>query len=91
MAASGSEIARQGRSVSQSFAQGFDRMARTMEKGLQRAPIAATDRERALTIAAASIGAIIVARAVAKADPKLSDEILAASRHVLGELGGMKD
>jgi hypothetical protein len=50
----------------------------------------ATDRERAIAITAAEIGAIIVARAVAKADPVLSSEILSASRRVLGEAGGAR-
>ena len=43
-------------------------------------------RERALAIAAAEIGTLIIARAVAKAKPVLSDEILTASRRVLGEI-----
>ena len=88
LAASGSEIARQGKSVSRSFAEGFDRMARMLEKALQKTPLRATPRERALTIAAAQVGAMIVSRGVAKADPSLSEEILSASRRVLGEIGG---
>lgn len=88
MAASGSDIGRQGKSVSRSFANGFDRMARTLEKAVQKAPLRAAERERALTIAAAQIGALIVSRAVAKADPSLSEEVLSAARHVLGEVGG---
>jgi TetR/AcrR family transcriptional repressor of nem operon len=88
MAASGSEIARQGKSVSRSFAEGFDRFARALQEGLADAPLSSSDRERALTIAAAAIGAIVTARGVAKSDPALSEEIIAASRRVLGELGG---
>lgn len=88
MAASGSEIARQGKSLSRPFARGFERMALMIEKGLKKAPFSSTARERALAIAAASIGAIIVSRAVAKADPALSEEMLTASRDVLGAVGG---
>jgi TetR/AcrR family transcriptional repressor of nem operon len=88
MAASGSEIARQGKSVSRSFAEGFGRFARALERGLGESSVSSSDRERALTIAAASIGAIVTARAVAKADPALSEEIIRASRRVLGKLGG---
>jgi TetR/AcrR family transcriptional regulator, transcriptional repressor for nem operon len=88
MTASGSEIARQGRSLSRSFTDGFDRFARTVEAGMGKAPLASTPRQRALTIAAAAIGAIVAARAVAKADPALSGEILDAARRVLGEAGG---
>lgn len=88
MAASGSEVARQDKSVSRSFAEGFERMARQLETVAQPSPIDATARERALTMVAAEIGALIVARGVAKANPQLSDEVLAASRRVLGEIGG---
>jgi TetR/AcrR family transcriptional repressor of nem operon len=45
-------------------------------------------RQRALAIAAAMIGGIAVARAVSKARPDLSDDILTAVRQVLGEVGG---
>jgi TetR/AcrR family transcriptional repressor of nem operon len=88
MAASGSEVARQNRGVSRSFAQGFDRMARAIEAVLDDTSISATARERALTLAAAEIGAIIVSRGVAKSNPSLSEEILSASRRVLGQVGG---
>jgi len=88
MTASGSEIARQGKSLSRSFSAGFDRLARTVEGGLAEGPLSSTPRQRALTIAAGAIGAIVVARAVTKADPALSDDILEAARRVLGEIGG---
>ena len=88
MAASGSEVARQGKSVSQAFTDGFERLVRTVEEALGDATTSATKRQRALTIVAAEVGAIVVARAVAKADPSLSDELLVAARRVLGEVGG---
>jgi TetR/AcrR family transcriptional repressor of nem operon len=83
-AASGSEVARQDKAVSKSFTEGFVQMAAAVEASLGARSVAA--RERALTIAAAEIGALIVARGVAKADPKLSEEILGAARRVLGEI-----
>jgi TetR/AcrR family transcriptional regulator, transcriptional repressor for nem operon len=88
MAASGSEVARHDKSVSRSFAEGFERSACAIEAAVGDASLSATARERALMIAAGEIGAIMVARGVAKANPKLSEEILAASRRVLGEIGG---
>lgn len=88
IAASGSEIARQDKSVSRSLAEGFERMASLFETAVQPSLGNASARERALTIAAGEIGAMIVARGVAKSSPQLSDEILAASRRVLGEIGG---
>jgi TetR/AcrR family transcriptional repressor of nem operon len=89
MTASGSEIARQGKNVSRAFADGFANFARTFEEHLGDSASSASDRERALAIAVAAIGAVIVSRAVAKADPKLADEVLAGSRRVVGELGGI--
>jgi TetR/AcrR family transcriptional repressor of nem operon len=88
MTASGSEIARQGRKLSRAFTDGFDRFAKTLEAGLGDAPLSSTPRQLALTIAAGAIGAIVAARAIAKADPALSDDILDAARRVLGEIGG---
>ncbi|HEY1868245.1 MAG TPA: TetR/AcrR family transcriptional regulator [Candidatus Cybelea sp.] len=88
MTASGSEIARQGKNVSRAFADGFDRFAKTVEAALNDdTPLRSTPRQRALTIAAGCIGAIVAARAVAKADPALSDDIIEAARRVLGEVG----
>ncbi|HVN69316.1 MAG TPA: helix-turn-helix domain-containing protein [Candidatus Binatia bacterium] len=91
MAASGSEIGRHDKTVSRSFAQGFERTVRAIEAAMQEASLTATPRERALTIAVGAIGAIAVARGVAKANPRLSGEILAACRRVLGELGGERN
>ncbi len=88
MAASGSEIARHDKSVSRSFAEGFERSARAIEAAVQGASISATARERALMIAVGEIGAIVIARGVAKANPRLSEEVLTACRRVLGEIGG---
>lgn len=88
IAASGSEVARQDKDVSRSFARGFEELVDEIEPTLgHRSP---TVRERAIVIAAAEIGALIVARGVAKADPPLSDEIIAAARRVLGDLDGGK-
>jgi TetR/AcrR family transcriptional regulator, transcriptional repressor for nem operon len=76
------------RAVSRSLAEGFERSARAIEAVVQDSSLSATARERALMIAAGEIGAIVVARGVAKANPRLSEELLAASRRVLGEIGG---
>jgi TetR/AcrR family transcriptional repressor of nem operon len=43
---------------------------------------------RALTVSAAMIGGVALAWATAKSRPDLSDEIMAAVRRVLGEVGG---
>jgi TetR/AcrR family transcriptional repressor of nem operon len=87
IAASASEIARQDAAISARFTDGFSKMVELVEHALG-APGGKTDgRQRALTIVAAMVGSIAMARATAKSNPALSDEILVAVRRVLGELG----
>ena len=88
MAASASEIARQDVSVSTEFANGLERMAAIIEATLDRALLAKSRRQRALSIASSLIGAIAASRAVAKSDPRLANEIIAAARQILEEAGG---
>jgi len=88
MAASASEIARQDVSVSTEFANGLERMTAIIEATLDRALPPKSRRQRALSITASLIGAIAASRAVAKSDPKLANEIIAAARQVLEEVGG---
>lgn len=93
MAASASEIARQDGAVSARFGDGFERMVEAIQGmlGSTATPASAecTDASaRALTIAAAMIGGMAVARAVRKARPDLSDDIVTAVRQVLGAVGG---
>jgi TetR/AcrR family transcriptional regulator, transcriptional repressor for nem operon len=88
MAASASEIARQDEVVSARFAEGFEQMVEAVQATLGPTTLSADARARALTIGAAMIGGVAMARATAKSRPDLSDEIMAAVRRVLGELGG---
>jgi TetR/AcrR family transcriptional repressor of nem operon len=88
MAASASEIARQDEAVSARFAEGFEQMAEMVQAALEMTTSTADDRTRALTITAAMIGGVAMARAAAKSRPDLSDEIMGAVRLVLGEVGG---
>ena len=88
MAASASEIARQDEAVSARFAEGFELMVGAVQAALKTTKLRADDRARAVTIAAAMIGGVAMARATAKSRPDLSDEIMAAVRRVLGEVGG---
>jgi TetR/AcrR family transcriptional repressor of nem operon len=90
MTASGSEVGRQGKTVSRAFADGFERFAKSFEQHLCVSESSASDRERALAIASAAIGAVVLSRAVSKADPKLANEILVASRVAVGEIGGIE-
>lgn len=88
MAASASEIARQDEAVSARFAEGFEQMVEAIQATLEPTMLGADARARALTIGAAMIGGVAMARAAAKSRPDLSDEIMAAVRRVLGEVGG---
>ncbi|MDB5427277.1 MAG: TetR/AcrR family transcriptional regulator, partial [Phenylobacterium sp.] len=88
MAASASEIARQDEAVSARFAEGFEQMVEAIQATLEPTMLSADARARALTIGAAMIGGVAMARAAAKSRPDLSDEIMAAVHRVLGEVGG---
>jgi TetR/AcrR family transcriptional repressor of nem operon len=88
IAASASEIARQNEAVSERFAEGFEQMVGAIQAALETTMLTADDRARALTIVAAMIGGVAVARASAKSRPDLSNEIMGAVRRVLGEVGG---
>ena len=88
IAASASELARQDVRVSACFAQGLKQQADIVERAIKDGPVRATNRQKSLTLLASIVGGVAVARAVAKADPSLSDEIIDAVRAVLGEIGG---
>jgi TetR/AcrR family transcriptional repressor of nem operon len=88
MAASASEIVRQDEAVSARFAEGFEQLVGAVQAALGATMLRADDRARALTIVAAMIGGVAIARATAKSRSDLSDEIMTAVRRVLGEVGG---
>jgi TetR/AcrR family transcriptional repressor of nem operon len=87
MAASASEIARQGEMVSARFGEGFESMVETIEAVLT-VPNPQTDkRQIAIAISAAMIGGLAIARGVAKSQPSFSAEILASVADVVRDLG----
>ena len=86
MAAAASEVARQGPDVSARFAAGLQRMIETIEASLDDTTDADRRRRLAITAVVAEVGAISIARGVAKSDPALADEILAAARAEIGTL-----
>jgi len=91
MSASASEVGRQDKVVSESFTEGFEQLVAQMERGLGASPVKAENRERALAMMAAMIGGVAASRAVAKADPKLSNQLLRAVRRIVGEIGGEEE
>ena len=88
MAASASEVARQDKVIGERFTEGFEQIIAVMERGLGASSVKAENRQRALAMMAAMIGGVAASRAVAKTDPKLSNQILRAVRRIVGEVGG---
>jgi TetR/AcrR family transcriptional repressor of nem operon len=88
MSASASEIARQDKVVSERFKECFEQIVAVIEHWVGISPVKAEKHQRALAMMAAMIGGVAASRAVAKADPRLSNEILRAVRRIVGEVGG---
>jgi TetR/AcrR family transcriptional repressor of nem operon len=88
MSASASEVARQEKTVSERYAEGFEQVVALIEGGLGASARKAERRQCAVAIMAAMIGGVGASRAVAKANPKLSDQILQAIRQFVGEACG---
>ena len=88
MSASASEIARQDKVVCESFKQGFERIVSVIESRLDTPAVTAEKHQRALAVMAAIMGGLAASRAVAKVDPRLSNEILRAVRRMVGEASG---
>jgi len=84
LAASASEIARQGAAVSASFTRAVEEMTAMLERSLADGLPASEKRRLALAAVAAEIGALALSRAVAKTDAALSDEVLRAVRETIG-------
>ena len=80
MAASASEIGRQGTAVSASFRDAFENMVTLLENALEDGLPPARKRRLAVAAVAAEIGAIAVSRAVKNTDTALADEVLAATQ-----------
>ncbi len=83
MTASASEAARQGPAVSESFAKAFEEEVALVEGALGGAGAGSAGRGLAVAAVAAQIGAIAVARAVAKADAALSELVLLSVREMI--------
>ncbi len=83
MTASASEIARQGLVVAASFTRAFKERVTSLEASIKGMMSASQKRQFAVAALAAQIGAIAVARAVAKVDASLSKEVLQAVRETV--------
>lgn len=78
LTASASEIARQGPAVAASFTRAFKEKVASLEASIKEKMPASEKRRLAVSALAAQIGAMAVARAVAKVDASLSKEVLQA-------------
>ena len=83
MTASASEIARQGAAVAASFTRAFKEKVISLEASIKEKMPASQKRHLAVSALAAQIGAMAVARAVAKVDASLSKEVLQAVRETV--------
>jgi TetR/AcrR family transcriptional regulator, transcriptional repressor for nem operon len=88
MAACVSDVPRQDEEIGAAFAEGFRGMVALIEDALPEGTSKEVARGRALTLVSAMIGSVAMARALAKTDPDLSLEILAAAREELEHLAG---
>lgn len=86
MAASASEIGRQDPRLSAGFAEGYLGMVRAFEDQIARHGAPADAPARAMAAVATLIGGLAVARAAAKGDPALSEQVLRAAREMIGEM-----
>jgi TetR/AcrR family transcriptional repressor of nem operon len=83
MVAFGADVSRQGPALREVYAKGLrlylDAFVRAYATERRRRPAKADIRAEAMTHFATMVGAVSLARSIAKADPSLSDEILEAA------------
>ena len=83
LAAAGSEMARQDLAVAANYTTGFRQMVDVISRQL---PAGEGQRQQALAVMAALIGAVSVSRNVYNSDPELADEVLESVRSMLLKL-----
>jgi TetR/AcrR family transcriptional repressor of nem operon len=83
MTASASDVGRQGEALSRSFSEAFEEEVAMMAGAIDETMPQDARRQLAVASIAAQIGAIAVARAVAKTDAALSEEVLLATRDTI--------
>jgi TetR/AcrR family transcriptional regulator, transcriptional repressor for nem operon len=83
MTASASEVARQGTAVAASFARAFEETVAILKESLGSEMPDSQKRHLAISALASQIGAIAVARAVARIDDSLSKEVLRSVREMV--------
>jgi TetR/AcrR family transcriptional regulator, transcriptional repressor for nem operon len=86
LAACVSEVGRQDPAIGTAYAEGFQQLTDMVMQALPGELPPEQARQRALALLSGMVGSIAVARALAKADPALAGDILAAARAELGRL-----
>jgi TetR/AcrR family transcriptional regulator, transcriptional repressor for nem operon len=86
LAACVSEIGRQDPAIGAAYAEGFRRMSDLVRQALPTGTPPDEARRRAVALLAGMVGAVAVARALEKADPELSRDVLASAREELERL-----
>jgi TetR/AcrR family transcriptional repressor of nem operon len=86
LAACVSEIGRQDPAIGQAYAEGFRQITDTVQEVLPADAPPDEARRRAIALLAGMVGSVAIARALEKADPALSSEVLAAARDQFARL-----
>lgn len=86
MAASASEVGRQDEAVSARFTEGYMVLVRAFEQQIAANNPDVDAFDSAATLVAALIGGLAVARGAAKANPALSERVLASVHNVVGAI-----
>jgi TetR/AcrR family transcriptional repressor of nem operon len=86
LAACVSEIGRQDAAIGAAYAEGFRRMSDLVRHALPPGTPPGEAQRRAIALLTGMVGALAIARALEKADPELSRDVLAAAREELKRL-----
>jgi TetR/AcrR family transcriptional regulator, transcriptional repressor for nem operon len=86
LAACVSEIGRQDPAIGAAYAEGFRRMSDLVRQALPAGTPPDEAQRRAMALLSGMVGALAIARALEKADPALSRDLLAAAREELKRL-----
>jgi TetR/AcrR family transcriptional regulator, transcriptional repressor for nem operon len=86
LAACVSEIGRQDPAIGAAYAEGFRQLTDMVQQALPPGVPPDEARRRAIALVSGMVGGIVIARALEKADPDLSKDVLAAAREELEHL-----
>jgi TetR/AcrR family transcriptional repressor of nem operon len=86
LAACVSEIGRQDRAIGAAYAEGFRQLTDMVQQALPAGVPPDEARRRAIALLSGMVGGLVIARALEKADPHLSKDVLASAREELKRL-----